>query len=103
MIFSSGSTDLALIRRGLSDAVTQGSAKGAAPAGLAVAGKTGTASMPGFKGRTSGWFAGFAPADKPEVVVVVQLDDAKGYVHAVPLAKQVFETWQAASRQPARS
>jgi cell division protein FtsI/penicillin-binding protein 2 len=98
MLFASGGMDLGLIRRALTDAVTQGSAVGAAPPGLTVAGKTGTASMPEFRNRTSGWFAGFAPVNRPEVVVVVELDDAKGYVHAVPLAKQVFAAWQAESR-----
>jgi cell division protein FtsI/penicillin-binding protein 2 len=103
MLFPNGGVDLTVIRRALTEAVTQGSAQGAAPAGLSVAGKTGTASMPEVRNRTSGWFAGYAPADRPEVVVVVELDDAKGYVHAVPLAKQVFEAWQAESRLTSHS
>jgi cell division protein FtsI/penicillin-binding protein 2 len=102
MLFAVDGMELPHIRRALMTAVTEGSALGAAPIGLAVAGKTGTASMPGFRNRTSGWFAGFAPADRPEVVVVVELDDAKGYLHAVPLAKQVFEAWQTESRSSSR-
>jgi beta-lactamase class D len=102
MLFAAGGLDLGLIRRALADAVTHGSAVGAAPPGLSVAGKTGTASMPEIRNRTSGWFAGFAPVDRPEVVVVVALDDAKGYIHAVPLAKQVFAAWQADFRHSAK-
>ena len=34
-----------------------------------VAGKTGSVEVPGKE--VHGWFAGFAPADRPEVVVVV--------------------------------
>ncbi|MBC7542559.1 MAG: hypothetical protein H7338_07505 [Candidatus Sericytochromatia bacterium] len=99
----SGGLDLAVLRQGLSEAAISGSAKGASPADLIVAGKTGTASMPGFKNRTSGWFAGYAPANRPQIAIVVELDDAKGFIHAVPLAKQVFETWQTEIRLPSPS
>ena len=95
-----GGLDLSVIRQGLVEAGLSGSAKGVSPAGLAVAGKTGTAGMPGFKNRTSGWFAGYAPAAHPQIAVVVELDDARGFIHAVPLAKQVFETWQTDSPGP---
>lgn len=90
--------DMQVIRLGLQEAVNSGSAKGAASKGLEVAGKTGTASMPGFKGRTSGWFVGFAPAQRPEIVVVVQVDDGNGYTHATPLARQVLQVWQEEKR-----
>ena len=43
-----------------------------------VAGKTGTAQWgPKNKERTAAWFAGFLPADHPEFVGLVVLDDAK--------------------------
>jgi cell division protein FtsI/penicillin-binding protein 2 len=42
--------------------------------GVRVAGKTGTL-RPGSRSETTSWFVGFAPADKPEVVVSVMLEN----------------------------
>ena len=60
----------------------KGTAKGAAVAGFAVAGKTGTAQKVDPKGGyTPGKyvvsFSGYMPADRPEIVGLVMLDDAK--------------------------
>ena len=44
---------------------------------LSVAGKTGTAESTGSH-QTHGWFAGFAPAVNPQVVVVVYLPSGRG-------------------------
>lgn len=57
---------------------------------FAVAGKTGTAENP--RGEAHAWFVGFAPADKPEVVVVVVLENAgSGGSKAGPLAREIFQ------------
>ncbi len=45
--------------------------------GVSIAGKTGTAIDPG-QSWTHGWFAGFAPAKAPKVVVVVYLPRGNG-------------------------
>ncbi len=56
-----------------------GTAAGAAIQGVSIAGKTGTAQVPGFKTDKNGkslyyaWFAGMAPANAPRVVVVVMV------------------------------
>jgi len=49
-----------------------GTAGASAIAGLTLAGKTGTAQNTG--GEDHGWFVGFAPADKPKIVVAVLLE-----------------------------
>ncbi|HEY1953651.1 MAG TPA: penicillin-binding protein 2 [Gemmatimonadaceae bacterium] len=49
-----------------------GTAGASAIQGLTLAGKTGTAQNPG--GADHGWFVGFAPADKPKIVVAVLLE-----------------------------
>lgn len=49
-----------------------GTAAASAIQGVVMAGKTGTAQNPG--GNDHGWFVGFAPADKPTIVVAVLLE-----------------------------
>nr|MBA2457652.1 hypothetical protein [Gemmatimonadales bacterium] len=58
---------LAGLRHSLIAVVERGTAAGSRRKDLAVAGKTGTAQNP--HGKDHGWFIGFAPADKPELVV----------------------------------
>ena len=55
------------LRRSLIAVVERGTAAASRRKDLAVAGKTGTAQNP--HGKDHGWFLGFAPADKPELVV----------------------------------
>jgi membrane peptidoglycan carboxypeptidase len=65
------------VERGLEDSVAYGMAHNAYVDGLSIAGKTGTASDHG-RSWTHGWFAGFAPAKSPRVVVVVYLPRGNG-------------------------
>jgi cell division protein FtsI (penicillin-binding protein 3) len=72
--------------------VEAGTATAAAPAGYAVAGKTGTArrSEGGrYAGHTAS-FAGIFPADAPQVVVVVTLDRPTGRYYGGQIAAPVF-------------
>ncbi len=55
------------LRRALIAVVEQGTAAASRGPDLKVAGKTGTAQNP--HGKDHGWFIGFAPADKPEIIV----------------------------------
>jgi penicillin-binding protein 2 len=55
------------LRRALIAVVEHGTASASRHSDLAVAGKTGTAQNP--HGKDHGWFIGFAPAEKPELVV----------------------------------
>jgi penicillin-binding protein 2 len=63
-------------------AVNEGSASAAFDPQVAVAGKTGTCSA-------LGWFASYAPADHPELVVVVFLRRGSGH-RASAVAGQIF-------------
>jgi cell division protein FtsI/penicillin-binding protein 2 len=76
---------------GLRGAVAYGTAQGAQVDGLAVGGKTGTSSAE--EGSwTHAWFAGFAPADKPEIVVVIFLERGHGS-EAATIAGTLLKQW----------
>jgi peptidoglycan glycosyltransferase len=80
------------VRQGLVEATTYGTARLAAVPGLEVAGKTGTATSDAS--HKHAWFAGFAPARAPRVVVVVYLESGQGGSDAAPVAHEVFAAWQ---------
>ena len=85
---------LAPVYAGLEASTLFGVGRWAAPHGLAVAGKTGTAAA--AEGPwTHAWFAGYAPADRPEIVLVVFLERGRGGGDAAPLARQIFAAWSA--------
>lgn len=82
--------------------------------GVPIAGKTGTAQVarrklrPGadrrrawYFNRSHAWFAGFAPADNPELVVVVLVEHGgDGGKHAAPIAIQVLQDALGAQEPP---
>jgi len=70
------------IAAGFMAAVNEGSATAAFDAEVAVAGKTGTCSQ-------LGWFASYAPAERPELVVVVFLRRGSGH-GASAVAGRIF-------------
>ena len=71
--------------------VNEGTGTSAAIRNVKVAGKTGTAEVAGKEPHA--WFTGFAPADKPEIVVAVIVENAgAGGSVAAPIAKQVMAT-----------
>ncbi len=81
----------------LQKAVMEGTAKKGYVDGYAVAGKTGTAEVPGPKGYQEGKyvssFAGFAPAGNPRIAVLVVVDEPKGQVyHGGDVAAPVFRS-----------
>lgn len=77
-----------VVEAGLTDSASFGMAGQASLGGVAVAGKTGTASAE-EGGRTHGWFIGLAPANKPSVVIAVFLPDGRG-ADAAHLAGEVL-------------
>jgi cell division protein FtsI/penicillin-binding protein 2 len=79
---------------GLEDSVTYGMAHNAYVNGLPIAGKTGTASNPG-QPWTHGWFAGYAPANHPKVVISVYLPRGNG-ADAAHLAQLFFSEYKGA-------
>jgi len=88
---------LAVIQEALLGVTTQ--SIGTVPhrfAGLSipVAGKTGTAEVGGPETVPHSWFAAYAPADSPEIAVVVLVENAgEGASVAAPLARQVIEAY----------
>ena len=75
------------LRNALIAVVERGTASANRRTDLAVAGKTGTAQNP--HGDDHGWFIGFAPADKPELVVGGIMEFAK---HGTTVAPYVVRT-----------
>ncbi len=79
------------------DAVSNGAGSNARIDGVAVAGKTGTAEN-GEGDPYTVWFTGFAPANDPQVVVAVVIENGGGVGQsgtgngiAAPIAKRVLE------------
>jgi penicillin-binding protein 2 len=57
---------------------------------VGVCGKTGTAQNLN-RGTTHAWFAAYAPADKPEIAVVVMIEDAgEGSGVAAPITRDIL-------------
>jgi peptidoglycan glycosyltransferase len=78
--------------------VNEGTGTAAALSGIDVAGKTGTAEVPGREEcaglPNQAWFVGFAPADDPEIAVAatVECTDGQGGTVAAPIAAGVMQT-----------
>ena len=86
----------AFLKQSLWSVVNEGGTGAAARIpGLDVAGKTGTAqtiaNSKASRGEDHAWFAAFAPAHEPEVVVVVLIErGGKGGQIAAPIAKKIL-------------
>ena len=78
---------------GLTAAVRFGTGQLARIEGWEVAGKTGT-SPSADRTRTHAWFAGFAPAGRPEIAVVVFLEQGSGGSDAAPIARRIFAAYK---------
>ncbi len=95
---------LAALRRGCEAVVEPGgTAHSIASDQYRIAGKTGTAENP--SGPPHAWFAGYAPADDPALVVVVIVErGGHGATSAAPIARHLFDTaLLPARRRPAWS
>jgi penicillin-binding protein 2 len=88
------------LRDALTSVVEAGTGKAARIPGVVVAGKTGTAQTHEFKSdaerkrrdQDHAWFGGFAPADDPQVVVVVFAERAGlGGQVAAPIAREILK------------
>jgi len=66
---------------------------GAAVLGVTTAGKSGTAEL-GGRGEPHAWFIGFAPAENPEIVIAVLVEQAgRGGEVAAPNAGRLMARW----------
>lgn len=80
-----------IIREGMRQVVTDGTAQSLKTLSVAVAGKTGTAEF-GSEGKTHAWFVSFAPYDNPEIAMVVLLEGGgEGSSSSVPVTKEVLD------------
>jgi cell division protein FtsI/penicillin-binding protein 2 len=92
----SGGNRSVAVFAGLEQSVAYGMAHAANVEGVRIAGKTGTAASRDTA-RTHGLFVGYAPAERPEIVVVVYLErgnggDAAGVAHGL-LAAAAKNGW----------
>ena len=103
LLSQKGQAKLAPLFEGLEQSVSYGMGHMAEPSSaLRVAGKTGTA--PAEEGRwTHGWFAGYAPAARPEIVLVVYLEHGRGPTDAALVARQIFDGLAKAAVTPAHT
>jgi penicillin-binding protein 2 len=85
---------LQVLRDGLRQVVTIGTAKLLNDPNLPpVAGKTGTGEDPPRPDHA--WFGGYAPADKPTLVIIAFGENSGGYggTVAAPMVKALMNTW----------
>lgn len=84
--------NIKIVREGMRQTVTSGSASSLQAVPVAVAGKTGTAQWSTKKGPHA-WFTGFAPYDNPQLAITILVEEGvEGSRIAVPIAKE-FLTW----------
>ncbi len=84
------------MREALVGVVTQGTAAASAIKGVQLAGKTGTAQTGQFVNGTElnhAWFVGFAPADKPSIVVAVMIEFGGHGTRAAAIASKIISAY----------
>jgi penicillin-binding protein 2 len=94
------------VRQGLEAAVAWGTAVRAQVPGLNVAGKTGTAEFcdglaiqlgfcaNGLPRPTHAWFTAYAPAENPQIALVVYIyNGGEGSQAAAPVAQKILQYW----------
>ena len=102
---------IAFVREALTNVVANGTGRRANSPMVAIAGKTGTAQVIAqatwtrsedlpFEHADHAWFTSYAPAEAPELVVVVFVEHGgRGSEAAAPLARQMHETYLGAPVQ----
>ena len=90
-IMTAGETDY--LKKLMRAVVTDGTGSAFRDAPYEAAGKTGSAEVE-KSAEPHSWFVGFAPADKPEVVIAVIAEQAgSGGAVAAPIARKVLDAW----------
>lgn len=80
-----------VVREGMRQTVTDGSAQSLKDLPVAVAGKTGTAQF-GSEDKTHAWFISFAPYDNPTIAMAVLVEGGgEGSSLAVPVTKEAYQ------------
>jgi len=87
------SDNIAIIRQGLENVVTNGTAKIMQSAPVSVAGKTGTAQYANNE-KEHAWFTCYAPADNPQIAVTVFVEGGgEGSDAAAPIALEIINSY----------
>ncbi len=82
-----------IVRAGMRETITIGSAQGLGSLPVAVAGKTGTAQWSSVKANHA-WFTGFAPYENPTFAITVLVEEGgEGSSIAVPIAGEIMDYW----------
>jgi penicillin-binding protein 2 len=91
-LFTLTDQQLAGLRNALAGVVSErGTAAGSRVAGLAIAGKTGTAQNAHDPEHDHAWFVGFAPADDPKIVVAIMLEFGEHGSRAARIASSIMQ------------
>lgn len=82
--------NLRIVREGMRQTVTSGSARSLSILPVSSAGKTGTAQWSSLR-ENHAWFTAFAPYENPELVITVLVEEGKeGSETAVPIAREIL-------------
>ncbi len=89
---------LAVVREGMCNVITtqRGTAshifRNSELLNIGVCGKTGTAQAPGVDVPPHSWFIAYAPAEKPQIAIVVMIENAgDGSAIAAPITRRILE------------
>ena len=86
--------DYYIVNQGIVPGKSLDSKERAAATKFVVAGKSGTAQAPGAQEKPFAWFTAYAPADHPQIVVTVLVENlGEGSTIAAPLVRQMIESY----------
>jgi penicillin-binding protein 2 len=82
---------LSVVREGMRQTVTGGTAQPLKDMPIEIAGKTGTAQFGVGAKQEHGWFISFAPYNNPQIAMAVLVEGAgEGFTSALPVTKEVY-------------
>lgn len=95
---------LNLLRRGMEGVASYGTAGSQlGHLSVKVAGKTGTAQNNTAVSANHGWFAGYAPAEDPEIAILVLIEHGSSSSYTVPIAKELIKYYFGERKKAAES
>ncbi len=82
---------LSIVREGMRQAVTGGTARALSDLPVEAAGKTGTAQF-GKDNKTHAWFVSYAPYDNPKIAMIILVEGGgEGSSVAIPVTKEIYQ------------
>jgi penicillin-binding protein 2 len=85
-------SNLQIVREGMRQTITSGTAQPLKDLPIEVAGKTGTAQFGSGNEREHGWFVSFAPYNNPTIAMAVLVEGGgEGFSTAEPVTKDVYQ------------